>query len=109
MPSASAIWVVLLRNITGLAYDIYHGGPPPSSAILHPSSAEDRFSGLADAAAAASALGKTVLMGDFNARVAARPDIDASAHGDLLDCQQPVDRHAIGRPYQAALAAVPVS
>ena len=95
MPSASAIWVVLLRNITGLAYDIYLGGtyvPPPSSAILHPSSAEDRFSGLAEAAAAASALGKIVLMGDFNARVAARPDIDASTHGDLLDCQLPVVR-----------------
>ena len=66
--------------------------PPPSSAILHPSSAEDRFSGLAEAAAAASALGKIVLMGDFNARVAARPDIDASTHGDLLDCQLPVVR-----------------
>ena len=50
------------------------------------------FSGLAEAAAAASALGKIVLMGDFNARVAARPDIDASTHGDLLDCQLPVVR-----------------
>ena len=71
MPSASAIWVVLLRNITGLAYDIYLGGtyvPPPSSALLHPFSAEDRFSGPAEAAAAAAALGRIVLMGDFNAR-----------------------------------------
>ena len=95
MPSASAIWVVLLRSITGLAYDIYLGSayvPPPSSALLHPSSAEDRFSALPEAAAAASALGKVVLMGDFNARVAARPDVDASAHADLLDCQLPVVR-----------------
>ena len=95
MPSASAIWVVLFRSITGLAYDIHLGGancPPPSSALLHPSSAKDRFSALAEAAAAASALGKVVLMGDFNARVAARPDIDASIYGDLLDCQLPIVR-----------------
>ena len=46
---------------------------PAQSALLHVAAASDCFAALTEAASAASALGKEMLIGDANASLAARP------------------------------------
>ena len=67
MPSTPALWLILRTSIKGADSDIYLGGvyiPPAQSALLQNSTAADRFTALAEAALAAPALGKVMLMGD---------------------------------------------
>ena len=95
MPSTPALWLILRASITGADSDVYLGGvyiPPAQSALLRNSTAADRFAALAEAASAASALGKVMLMGDFNARVADRPDIDETSAGSLQALDLPAVR-----------------
>ena len=87
MPSAAGLWLVLKPAVTGAASDVYLGGvyiPPAQSALLRASPASDRFAALTEAASAASALGRVMIMGDFNARVAARSDIGDDHASSLL-------------------------
>ena len=87
MPSAAGLWLVLKPVVTGAASDVYLGGvyiPPAQSALLRTSLAFDRFAALTEAASATSARGKVMIMGDFNARVAARSDIGDDQASSLL-------------------------
>ena len=95
VPSASLLWLVLKADITGFSDDIYLGAvyvPPAQSALLHAVPAPDRFAALAESASAASALGRVLLMGDFNARVAIRPDVDDELAASLQAVGLPVAR-----------------
>ena len=86
----------------GADSDIYLGGacfPPAQSVLMRASSAPDRVAALAKAASAASALGRVVLMGDFNARVAAIPDIDEDQASSLHALNLPVVRACTDRSF----------
>ena len=57
--SSSALWVILISAVTGLARDIYIAAvyvPPARSALLRTISADDCFTDLIEAASAASNL-----------------------------------------------------
>ena len=102
MPSAAGLWLVLKPAVTGAASDVYLGGvyiPPAQSGLLRTSSASDRFAALTEAASAASALGRVMIMGDFNARVAARSDIDDDQASSLLALDLPVVRACTDRSF----------
>ena len=95
MPSAAGLWLGLKPAVTGAASDVYLGGvyiPHAQSALLRTSSASDRFAALTEAASAASARGRVMIMGDFNARVAAKSDIGDDQASSLLALDLPVVR-----------------
>ena len=104
MPSAAGLWLVLKPAVTGAASDVYLGGvyiPLAQSALLRTSSVSDRFAALTEAASAASARGRVMIMGDFNARVAARSDIGDDHASSLLALDLPVVRACTDRSFGA--------
>ena len=84
--SSSALWIVLSSAVSGLAHDIYIAAVyvlPAQSALLRTVSAAARFTELMEDASAASSLGSVLMMGDFNARIADRPDADSHSSAKL--------------------------
>ena len=95
IPAAALLWVVVRGSVTGFTSDMYLGAvyvPPSQSALLRATSSVDRFAAISESASAASACGSVLLMGDFNARVADRPDVDDHAAAALEAFQLPVVR-----------------
>ena len=95
VPAASLLWVVIRGSITGFDIDMYLGAvyvPPSQSALLRATSSVDRLAAITKSASVALASGRVLLMGDFNARVADRPDVDDHAAAALEAFQLPAIR-----------------